>query len=179
MLGNFFRLRHHQSLIIQCIVSASSVLAFSTLEVVLGLLPHIVQGQKITWNQAAYAQTYLAQNASDISGNELENYAEALLRIEPIRQSAYSEIRDTLGGNSVPAIDCHRPESLSRLSASIQNIARNYCNQAIDIVEENDLSIERFNEITIILNQAGSGSSVYDQVQDALIRLQQLNILQN
>jgi hypothetical protein len=124
-------------------------------------LPSIVSG-----NTAA------AQNVTD---EVLLRYARSVLVIEPMRQEAYSEIRQIMGNNQVPPIACHRPNSLASLPPNIRQIATEYCNQAIQVVERNDLSITQFNTITTNMQ---NDPDLADRIRQRLIQLQQ-DILSN
>lgn len=115
----------------------------------------------------AIGNAAFAQEA--ISTADVQNYARSVLRIEPIRQSAYDEIKRITGAD-VPSIACHRPNSLDNLSRNIREIAVNYCNQSIQIVESNSLTIGRFNAITAALQ---SDPDLAARIQQALIRLQE------
>jgi hypothetical protein len=119
----------------------------------------------IQFGHAAHAQT--------ISNDELENYASAVLVIEPLRQAVYNEMRSVLGTQDTPSVACHRPDSIRSLDIEVRDIARNYCDRAIRIVERNNLTIQRFNAITQELNRAGQNSPIHNQIQRELIRLQQ------
>jgi len=119
----------------------------------------------IQWGHSAHAQT--------ISDEELENYAGAVLVIEPLRQAVYDEMRSVLGTQATPSVACHRPNSIRNLDARVRQTARNYCDRAIRIVEQNNLTIQRFNAITQELNRAGQNSPIHNQIQRELIRLQQ------
>lgn len=129
-----------------------------------GILSGIVPGlsgnsPQLVSSNSAYAQ--------DISKSELTNYAKAVLAIEPLRLSAYDEIKKIVG--SVPSLVCD-PKQISRgLPRNAQGIAINYCNQSKKIVESNDLTIARFNNITV---QLQSDSNFQKKVQNELIRLQ-------
>jgi Domain of unknown function (DUF4168) len=108
--------------------------------------------------------------AQSISTDELQNYARSLLAIEPIRQSAYSEIKRILGSDQVPRIDCHRPDSLNTLSSNIRQIAIDYCADARRIAQQNDLSPDQFNAITRALQ---SNPDLVPRIEQEMIRLQQ------
>lgn len=139
------------------------VTALATAGILSGLVPALhPQQPRLVWASAAFAQS--------ISNEEVQNYARSLLTIEPIRQSAYNEIKRILGSDDVPPIACHRPNSLNNLSENIRGIAVNYCNRAIEIVEQNDLTIGRFNAITVDLQ---GDPDLADRIQQEMIRLQQ------
>jgi Domain of unknown function (DUF4168) len=110
----------------------------------------------LDFGMAAYAQ-------SAVSDQEVMSYARSVMAIEPLRQSAYNDIERTNG--SVPSILCHRPNSLNDLPAGIQQTARSYCNQSISIVEDNNLTITRFNEITVKMR---SDSGLARRIQAAI-----------
>lgn len=120
------------------------------------------EGFSVNLGQAAMAQS--------ISADEEQRYARSLLAIEPIRLAAYDEIKRILNNRDVPSIQCHRPNSLNRLDQSIRQIAINYCNQAIDIVEENGLTIGRFNAITTNLQ---NDPDLAARIRDLIILIQQ------
>jgi hypothetical protein len=114
-----------------------------------------------TVGSAAYAQA--------VSDQEVQSYAQSVLAIEPIRQAAYNKIKQISGSSEVPVVACHRPSSLSNLPESIRDIAVDYCNQAIAIVERNNLTITRFNQITVA-HQSNPGLS--DRIQQVINQLQ-------
>jgi hypothetical protein len=140
----------------------------STLGVVSGLVPGfqftpLDRTATVVISNSAYAQT------DSITSQEVQNYARSVLAIEPIRQEAYNQIKQITGNRDVPAIACHQPSSLNNLNRNIREIAVNYCNQSIAIVEQNDLTIGRFNLITTT-QQADPG--LQQRIQAELVRLQ-------
>lgn len=108
-------------------------------------------------------------SAQSISDSEITSYARSVVAIEPLRQSAFEQIKQITGSANVPAIACHRPSSLNDLPDNIRSIAVNYCNQAISIVESNNLTITRFNEITVAHQ---SDPALSDRIQQAILQLQ-------
>lgn len=149
-------------------VSRSLVVGFlAAIGLLSGAVPRLgVQSPAAMFSNAAYAQT----TTTAVSNEEVRNYARALLSIEPIRLTAYEEIKRISGSERVPAIACHRPESLGNLNRNIREIAVNYCTQAISIVESNNLSIGRFNIITSLLQ---NDRALASRIQEELVRLQQ------
>ncbi|NJR40785.1 MAG: DUF4168 domain-containing protein [Leptolyngbyaceae cyanobacterium CSU_1_4] len=123
----------------------------------LGLVPSF-QSSRVSFSSAAYAQA--------ISNSDVQSYARSVLAIEPLRQSAYEEIKGISG--SVPRIECHRPSSLNDLPGNVRQIAVSYCNQAISIVEGNGLTITRFNEIRVAQD---ADSSLLNRIQQAIMEL--------
>lgn len=135
----------------------------SAVSLLSGFTPSVLpQTSGLQFNSAAQAQT--------VSAAELRNYAQSVLSIEPIRQTAYNEIKRISNSGVVPAIACHRPSSLNSLNRNIREIAINYCNRSIEIVESNDLTITRFNAITSALQ---NDDALQSRIQEEMIRIQQ------
>jgi len=120
----------------------------------------------LNFSSLAFAQT----PPPEITNTEILNYARSVLAIEPIRQVAYDEIKRILGSRQVPPIACHRRQRLNNLDGSIRQIAITYCNRAIQIVESNNLTINRFNVITV---QMHDDSALASQIREQLLQLQQ------
>jgi hypothetical protein len=143
-----------QSLIVGTL-SAAAVLS--------GFTPSWSGRSAFVFSNSAYAQ-------SSITSEEVTNYAKSVLAIEPIRLSAYSEIKEKVGSGNIPAIACYKPESLKSLSnKNLRAIAVNYCKKSKEIVESNGLTSSRFNAITVSIQ---NDSKLADQVQKELKRLQ-------
>jgi hypothetical protein len=136
--------------------------ALSAAGLALGWVPSIPQGSaELVFDTAAYAQ-------SGVTESEIQDYAYSVLQIEPIRLAAYDNIKRASGAE-VPPILCHRPSSLNNLDPSIRQIAISYCNEAIAIVESNNLTITRFNEITMAHQ---SDSALANRIQQAMATIQ-------
>jgi Domain of unknown function (DUF4168) len=118
-------------------------------------------GIELSFNSAASAQTA-------ISEDEIQSYAKTVLEMEPYRISAYDKIKQITGAE-VPPILCHRASSLNNLDPSIRDIAISFCNQAVSIAESHNLSITRFNEITIAQQSDGS---LADRIRQAIRDMQ-------
>ncbi|MEA5514344.1 DUF4168 domain-containing protein [Nodularia sp. UHCC 0506] len=117
-----------------------------------------------TFISPADAQTPAVNNTDDIT-----NYAQAVLAMETPRQQAFDEIKKLIGGGEIPKIICNDPKSMNSLPRQAQDIAVTYCNRSQKIVEDNGLSIERFNKITVELQ---NNNNLKRQVYNTLIRLQ-------
>lgn len=145
------------------------VSALSTVGLLLGIIPGLNPGvlslDSLIWSQAANAQPA----ASQISDQEVQSYAKSVLAIEPIRKTAYKKIQEITGSDQVPVVACHRPSSLSELPENIRDIAIDYCNQAIAIVESNGLTITSFNQITIAHQ---NNQDLAGRIRQAINRLQ-------
>ncbi|MEC4818701.1 MAG: DUF4168 domain-containing protein [Scytonema sp. PMC 1069.18] len=110
-----------------------------------------------------------AQPSQTVNSNELKSYARALLVMEPQRQEAFREIKKIIGDREVPKIVCNEPSSFSSLPSKAKDIAVNYCKRSQQIVEQNGLTIEQFNKLTV---QVQSNEDLKRQVYNMLIRLQ-------
>lgn len=108
--------------------------------------------------------------AQEISREEITSYARAVLAMEPRREKAYREIKGMAPGGAVPRVLCNEAQGINRLSGNIRGVAVNYCDQAKKIIENNGLTVSRFNQLTL-LQQANP--AVKAQIQAELVRLQQ------
>jgi hypothetical protein len=109
-----------------------------------------------------------AQNLS-VNKNEITSYAQALLAMEPARQQAFGEIKRIVGSGNIPKIVCHEPNSMNSLPNRARDIAVNYCKQSQEIVENNGLSIDRFNRITM---EIPNNRNLKQQIYETLVQLQ-------
>jgi hypothetical protein len=144
---------------------SSSILA--SLGILLGLTPEIsVQlfenTDPIVLNFAnnAYGQQF--------TPTEIENYAKAGYAVELLRREVYQEIKSLIN-EPPPDILCDRQSTLDNLKPEIKNIANRYCTESRQIVQQNNLSINRFNELK---SQYERQDGFYQQVQRTLIKLQ-------
>lgn len=117
----------------------------------------------LTWNFKANAQTQTFNNT------EITNYAQAVLAMEPARQQAFGEIKKIIGDRDIPKIVCNDPKSMNSLPSKARDIAVNYCNQSQKIVGDYGLTIDRFNLITM---EVQNNSTLKRQLYKILIRLQ-------
>ncbi|WP_256871803.1 DUF4168 domain-containing protein [Nostoc sp. TCL26-01] len=117
----------------------------------------------LTWNFKADAQTQTFNNT------EITNYAQAVLAMEPARQQAFGEIKKIIGDRDIPKIVCNDPKSMNSLPNKARDIAVNYCNQSQKIVGDYGLTIDRFNLITM---EVQNNSTLKRQLYKILIRLQ-------
>ncbi|MBI1242150.1 MAG: DUF4168 domain-containing protein [Nostoc sp. RI_552] len=113
------------------------------------------------------AQTPTVNN--QVKNTDIINYAQAVLAMETPRQQAFAEIKKLIGGGDIPKIICNDPSSINILPRQVQNIAITYCENSKKIVEDNGLSIDRFNTITVELQ---NNTNLKRQVYNTLIRLQ-------
>jgi Domain of unknown function (DUF4168) len=115
-------------------------------------------GSMLVSGTKAYAQN------PPISTTEIVKYAKSVLAMEKPRQEALDTIKKTIGGD-VPKIVCNDPNSFNALPGRAKNIAIDYCNRSQKIVEENGLTIDRFNEMTLqIQGNEGLQKKVYNEL---------------
>lgn len=137
----------------------------STAGLLLGWVPEFLpQTSFVSWNHAAQAQSVTVTDA------EVRNYAESVLAIESLRQNALTQIQQLLPNRQVPAIRCDERSSLNGLSRPAREIAVNYCNSSQRLVESNDLTSDRFNQIT---RAQQSDRALAARIREALIQAQQ------
>lgn len=121
--------------------------------------------------QAAIAQ-------SDITNQEITQYATAVLQIDEYRNDAYTQIKDILLSVDMSIneinVSCSDPQNISSVPRSVRREVRqiltDYCNQSQEAVEAAGLSARRFNEIT---EAHAEDPNVFERIQQELIRLQQ------
>jgi Domain of unknown function (DUF4168) len=118
---------------------------------------------------AVFLCTSPAKAQNPPSKAEMTNYAKAMLAMEAPRQQAFDEIKKLVGGNEIPQIVCSDPKSLNGLPGKAKNIAVNYCDQAKKIVEENGLTTESFNRMTV---EVQNSENLKNQMFKLLIDLQ-------
>lgn len=104
------------------------------------------------------------------TSEDIENYARAILAIEPIRQAAYEEIQKMNNNETIPDVNCTKSESLAALSKNIQGIAVNYCQRAKKFIDDTEgLTMDKFNAIT---SSVQSNPELQQRIQNELVRLQ-------
>src|SRR5579883_41798 len=110
-----------------------------------------------------------AQTPTPVDNTELLSYSRALLKMEPARQQAFEEIKKIIGNREVPQIVCNDSNSLNGLPDKAKDIAVNYCHHSQKIVEENGFTIDRFNKITV---EVQNNNTLKRQIYNTLLRLQ-------
>ena len=107
---------------------------------------------------------------TSVSTEEVTNYAKAVLEIEPRRQQAYREIQKNSSNDDekVPEILCTRADTIAPLPKIVQDIAVNYCNQSKKICTKHELTMQKFNAITVT---AKSDPELQRRIYNELIRL--------
>ena len=89
-------------------------------------------------------------------------------RYEQLYQQVRQEIKSKLNG-AVPDVDCYRPETLNSVAPQIRPIVNDYCDRSARIILENNLSLERFNQLQSTYNNNDAFSQ---QVQEQLLNMQ-------
>lgn len=111
-----------------------------------------------------------AANAQGFSETDISQYAEAVLAVEALRQTAYDQTQSLLGDGAVPVVICSEEDTVNTLSPEVRRVAVNFCNGAKSLIEGTDLTVEQFNrmvEIQVI------DPNLSARVQEELVRLQQ------
>jgi Domain of unknown function (DUF4168) len=88
-----------------------------------------------------------AARAEDFTDTDLRNYAAALMKIEPARQSALAQVSRANSGN-LPNLVCNQPNTMEGLNSEAKSLFIQYCNECESIAASRGLSIDRFNQIT-------------------------------
>ena len=144
------------------------VAALSTTGLVCGWVPEFSgKSPTLVFNGAAYAQ-------EQFSAEEITSYARAVLQIEGLRVQSYQRIKQEVQKNNseatVPPIVCNETSNINRLDRNIRAIAVDYCSLAKTFIEGNDLTVSKFNEITIAQQNDPAFREI---IKQELIRIQQ------
>jgi hypothetical protein len=114
----------------------------------------------VAFSVHAYSQQFTPEEAI--------NYAKAGYQVEILRRQVYQEIQ-TLINEAPPNIVCDQQTTISDLKPEVRAIAEKYCNQSQQIVQQNNLTIDRFNQLKVYYDRR---DGFYQQVQDILLKLQ-------
>ena len=148
-------------------ILSSSVLA--SIGLAIGLIPEIqlvrspelnIIPLTVSLSNKAYAQEF--------TPDETRNYAKAGYQIELLRRKLYQETKNLIN-EPPPNIVCDEQSTIDSLQPEVRQIADRFCNQTPEIVKQNNLTIERYNELTTYYNRQ---DSFYQQVQSILLELQ-------
>ena len=104
-----------------------------------------------------------------VNSTEVTNYAKAVLGMEPVRQQAFEEIKKIIGSKDIPQVICNDPASVNALPGKAKDIAVNYCNHSQKIVGDSGLTVDRFNKITLEIQ---NNNNLKQQLYNTLLRLQ-------
>jgi hypothetical protein len=113
--------------------------------------------------------TAKAEDSPTVKDDELINYAKSILLMEGPRQEAFGKIKLLISSQEIPQIVCNVSESINRLPRQAKNIAVNYCTRSQNIVQENHLTVDRFNRITQAVQSNGT---LKQRIYNILLNLQ-------
>ena len=144
---------------------SSSVLA--SLSILVGLIPEI-SGRSP--NIAGIVNVSLARNvyAQGFTPEETESYAKTGYEVELIRRELYKELKNLIN-EPPPNILCDQQSTIDNLEPEAQAIANRYCAKSLQVVQQSNLSISRFNELKA---RYDAGGEFYEQVQAIIRKLQ-------
>lgn len=146
---------------------SSSVLA--AIGLIGGVIPEI-SGRSFTSDNPQIMAVSFSNivSAQQFTPEEITNYAKAGYEVELLRREVYQKIKTII--NEPPGnIACDQEETLEDLNPNVREITESFCNQTIEIVERNNLTVDRYNELKANYDRQGS---FYQQVQSVLLKLQ-------
>ncbi len=121
------------------ISQVSVVGTLSAITLLSGCIPGLSRGlTNISFNTAVYAQ----------STTQIQQYAKAVLQIEPIRRESLEKAKQIMGGN-VPANVCRQDD----LPNGVEGVCKNFLTRSAQIIKDSGLSIGEFNQITVRLQK--------------------------
>jgi len=129
-------------------------------------------GLDLIFNKASGSnpvQISAIRQAQAYNNQQLENYAEAVIAIEKLRQKAFKEIQTVLDSEEVPKIACNRSQSYQDLSSKARSLITNYCNRSKEIVQQQGLTVSEFNQITAKMK---SSPELKEKIQEKILQLQ-------
>ena len=144
----------------------SSVLAL--VGITLGLIPEVTMRSPLNLSHPITISLEPNAYAQEFTLEETENYAKAGYQVELLRREVYQEIKNSID-RSPPDIACDRQETLDSLEPDVRAIADRYCLRSREIVEQHNLTADRFNELKTYYDRQ---DSFYQQVQSILMKLQ-------
>jgi hypothetical protein len=113
--------------------------------------------------------TPLVKQETTFGADEIRNYALSVLDLENLRQQWSARIADALDVETLPAIACNEPNSIRDLNRDIREMVVQFCEESINIVAENNLSVSRFNAISQAMI---SNPELQEQISEELLNLQ-------
>ena len=147
-------------------ILSSSVLA--SIGLAFGLIPEIKSMRSPDLNVIPSISLSNRAYAQEFTPEETRNYAKAGYQIELLRRKLYQETKNLIN-EPPPNIVCDDRSTIDSLQSEIREIADRFCTQTPEIVKQNNLTIERYNELTNYYNRQ---DSFYQQVQSILLNLQ-------
>ncbi|MEL6494722.1 MAG: DUF4168 domain-containing protein [Cyanobacteria bacterium J06623_7] len=135
--------------------------------ILLGLAPEMSL-KYANYPSSIHLSRSYAASAQEFTPEETQSYAKAGYEVELLRREVYQELK-SLMNEPPPTIVCDRQSTIDELKPQAQEIANRYCTQSRQIVQQNNLSINRFNELKASYDNRGG---FYEQVQGILRKLQ-------
>ena len=121
---------------------------------------NVIPSITVSLSNHAYAQEFTPQ--------ETRNYAKAGYEIELLRRELYQETKNLIN-QPPPNIVCDERSTIDSLQPEVREIADRFCSQTLEIVKQNNLTVERYNELKTYYDRQ---DSFYQQVQSILLELQ-------
>lgn len=150
-------------------ILSSSVLA--SISLAIGLIPEIeVSTRSPKLDIIASTTVSLSNKASaqEFTPEETKNYATAGYAIELLRRKLYQETKSLIN-EPPPNIVCDDRATINSLQPEVREIADRFCSQTLEIVKQNNLTVERYNELKTYYDRQ---DIFYQQVQSILLELQ-------
>lgn len=143
--------------------SSLMVGAVSLTGLLLGVVPDL---QRDTLSQsfstAAYAQA--------VPDSQVRSYAQTLLDIERLRQTATQQIQGVLGPQAQIPRDTCNELNIRNVQREIRQIVVDFCTQSSEVAGQNQISTSDFNAITEALP---SNPDLANRIRQEMIRIQQ------
>lgn len=151
-------MNHHKFQLMKIAYQLCFFLGLSSAIIAFDVLPRYEQGNLTISNEV------LAQTPSDA---DLQKYYTAVNEIEDLRQKTYRNIQSMVGQSKSPQLACNQQESFSQLPSDARSMATGYCNKSEEIVKNNGLTINQFNQIT---QQLKKNPDTYQRLQEIMNR---------
>lgn len=118
----------------------------------------------------------IAQAQTTVSDQEVTQYARAVLQMDVYRNEAFGQARELLRRINIDpsnvSLHCAQmtlPRMPRAVRRQVEDIVTTYCNQAQEIVAQNGLTAQRFNEITVSHRE---NEALANRIRQELSRLQ-------
>lgn len=142
---------------LQRLLSQVSVVGtLSAISLLSGWIPGLSRNfASLSFDTVVYAQ----------SASQVQQYAKAVLQIEPIRRESLEKAKQIMGG-SVPANVCRQDD----LPSSVEGVCKNFLTRSAQVIKGSGLSIGEFNQITVRLQK---DPGLRNRMRQELIQQQQ------
>lgn len=137
-----------------------------------GWMPPTVGPLVLSPSLSAIAQA----QTTTVSDQEVTQYARAVLQMDVYRNEAFGQARELLRRANIDpstvSLHCAQmtlPRMPRAVRRQVEDIVTTYCNQAQEIVAQNGLTAQRFNEITVSHRE---NEALANRIRQELSRLQ-------